>query len=417
MILSLNETMEAQKINNRGLQALKLIVATFFLLFAVIPNTSHARAVGGVRADITVGTSSPYTVRTTEPLSCTSNGYLRWWFSDNTVNTTGANSTLNPIVCTGGFYATSTALQNGGITGATIAVNYGSSATSSGFYYAYICDTNPCTTTNIEYFIEVYYDGLSGETIDGYSYFPPQTIATTSTTQIAKNIQILKPEYGTTTATTTFTYSIKFKTPFSLDYRPTTTRKVVIIDAISYAQEYSTSTTIAPNTSENIIFNGTATTPIGSKYISAYYTDINGVIYSEVDTIFFNVATNTYLALTGLVSPNATTSELSQINCTLYDIGCQFQKALVFLFIPPKDSLEKWGNLWQSIADKKPFGYFTITKNSLENLDESAVSAFDLGTIPFMDSIFTPFRTLIAGILWSIFAIYFFNRRLIHIDI
>jgi hypothetical protein len=237
------------------------------------------------------------------------------------------------------------------------------------------------------------------------------------TVPIEKNIEIINPTYGTTTASTTFSYEIRFKTPFSIDFRPTTTRTVVITDAITGNIDYISTTTIPALASENIILNRTATTTQGSKYIRAYYSDQNGGIYSEIDEVFFNVATNTYYALTGLLSPRDNTSDLSQIDCTLFDVGCQFQKAITFLFLPPQNSLDKWSNLWQTIAEKKPFGYFTVTINQLEQLDVSGSSAFDLGTIPFMDAIFTPFRTLMETILWSIFAIYFYQRRLINLDI
>lgn len=279
----------------------------------------------------------------------------------------------------------------------------------AGFYYMTAYNDN----TGNYFYSTFYYDGVTTT---------PTAINTTGTTTtptvpISKNIEILNPTYGTTTATTTYRYFIKFKTPFSLDFRPTTTRMVEIRDAISQEIEYISTTTIPKNTAENLIFEGYATTTIGSKYIRALYLDINGNPYSEIDEVFFNVATNTYYALTGLVSPKDNTSDLSQINCELFDIGCQFQKAITFLFVPSPTVLDKFKNLWQVIAEKRPFGYVTKTIEQLEELDTTGATAFDLGTIPFMDAIFTPFRTLIDSIMWALFAIYFYKRRLINLDI
>lgn len=237
------------------------------------------------------------------------------------------------------------------------------------------------------------------------------------TTPIAKNVEILSPTYGSTTATTTFNVSVVFKTPFSIDFRPTTTRHFEIVDAISNQLEYEYNYSIDAGTAENVTITQEATSSIGSKFIRAMYLDQNGGVYSEVDEVFFNVATNTYYAITGLDSPRDNTSDLSQIDCSLYDVGCQFQKAITYLFVPSNDVLNKFSNLWQTIAEKRPFGYVTITINQLKELNTSGTTAFTLGDIPFMDSIFTPFRLLLASILWAVFAIYFYKRRLINLDI
>lgn len=248
-------------------------------------------------------------------------------------------------------------------------------------------------------------------------FTPLENVQTTPTVPISKNIEIINPTYGTTTATTTFTYQIKFKTPFSLDFRPTTTRYIEIVDAVTGELDFSSSTIIPSNSGENTTITGTATTSEGSKFIRAMYLDTNGGIYSEVDEVFFNVATNTYFASTGLLSPRDNPSGLTQIDCGTFEFGCQFQKAITFLFVPSDTVLDKFKNLWQTIAEKKPFGYVTKTIEQLKQLDTTGVTAFNFGTIPFMDSIFTPFRTLIASILWAVFAIYFYKRRLIHLDI
>lgn len=237
------------------------------------------------------------------------------------------------------------------------------------------------------------------------------------TIPINKNIEIINPTYATTTATTTFQVVINFKTPFSIDFRPTTTRHFEIVDAVTGELNYSYDHTVPANSSENMTLNISASTTEGSKFIRAMYLDTNGGIYSEVDEVFFNVATNTYFIATGLLSPRENVSGLTQIDCGTFEFGCQIQKAITFLFVPDQDVLNKFTNLWQTIAEKKPFGYVTVTINQLEELNTSGATAFTLGDIPFMDSIFSPFRALMASILWALFAIYFYKNRLIHLDI
>jgi len=114
--------------------------------------------------------------------------------------------------------------------------------------------------------------------------------------------------------------------------------------------------------------------------------------------------------------PNSTTTEMT-LECGDTLIAGSICNVLGYLFVPPPTTLDKYANLWQIIKTKRPFGYVTKTIEQLQALDVSGSSAFTLGTVPFMDSIFSPLRTLIGGILWGLFAIYFYQRRLIHLDI
>jgi len=235
--------------------------------------------------------------------------------------------------------------------------------------------------------------------------------------QTTEYINIIKPTYATTTATTSVDISVSFATPLSIDFRPATNRTITILDAVTKAVEYSTSTLLGANAGESLTKNFNLNLTQGSKIIKAGYYTTDGVLYSELAESFFNVVTNTYLLNTGLDNPREETSGLSQIDCGTFDVGCQFQKAIVFLFYPPEDSLSRFGNIWQTLRTKKPFGYVTQTIEQLKELNTTGTQAFDLGNIPFMDTIFTPFKTLLSGILWAVFAIYFYQRRLKHLDI
>ena len=233
-------------------------------------------------------------------------------------------------------------------------------------------------------------------------------------------INIISPEYGSTTASTSVDIIINYATVPSIDFRPSTTRRFDIFDAVTNELEYQYSFDLSPNSAESFQLIQNVNLSEGSKIITAgYYETESGALYSELSESFFNVATNTYLSVFGLNSPiDNNFSDLSALNdCSTFDVGCQFQRAIVFLFYPSENVLQKFGNIWQTISTKKPFGYVTVTIEQLENLGSAETPAFVLPDIPFMDTIFSPFRDFMSAILWAIFAIFFYQFRLKKIDI
>lgn len=236
-----------------------------------------------------------------------------------------------------------------------------------------------------------------------------------ATPQATQYIQIIEPEYGTTTGNAT-TIKVHFQTPITIDFRPTTTRTVVIRDAVTLVEEERIEDTLQANAGENITQNYPVFLSNGSKLVSAYYARENGTVYSETAQTFFNVNTNTYQIATGLLTPDSIPTE-TQNDCTTFDIGCQFQKALMFLFYPSQAVLDRFSSLWQNISTKKPFGYVTMTIDALTDLDTNSAHAFDLGEIPFQTAIFDPFKLALGSILWAVYAIFFYQRRLKHLDI
>ena len=227
-------------------------------------------------------------------------------------------------------------------------------------------------------------------------------------------IDINKPIFGTTTASTTVDIEVYFSTPFTFDFRPTTTRTVAIYDAVTGALEWAYNVQIPANAGETFLLSTTTVLSQGSKDIQAYYSTLDGVVYSDVAQSFFNVITNTYLEATGIENP---LQKPQAIDCETFDIACQFQRALVFTFVPTPGVLDKFSNLWQTLRTKIPFGYVTVTIDQLSAFDTNEAGAYDLGTLPFMDSIFTPIKTLLSTILWGIFAIWFYHARLKKIEI
>lgn len=224
--------------------------------------------------------------------------------------------------------------------------------------------------------------------------------------------------YGTTTATTSVDIDITFNSQSGIDFAPAQNAIFRIYDAVTNNLEYEYVQFFEPNTNFNYNYSTTTVLTEGSKILKTVIQNAtNGSNLSIEKDVFFNVITNTYLLATGLESPLENPADLTQIDCDLFDVGCQFQKALTFLLLPSDDVLNRYSSLWQQIRNKVPFGYVTVVIDQLNELDDSATPAFSFGTIPFMSIIFTPFQLALSLILWGIYAVYFYRYRLTTLDI
>jgi len=385
----------------------KLSVALFFLLGVVfLPSVTNAYDVGLYSTDDYPWQTIPHAddpniFREIEIQLCSVGIWNIWDDADLKFNS-GSQPTTTPLYS--------------GISGATrptasqILADHG-----IGYYYFQSSNSTGCTGLTDEAFGVTSWAYFRINSDGNFYNANIDSEIVQATVPINKNIEIIEPTYATTTATTTYLVQIKFKTPFSFDSRPTTTRHYEIVDAVTGELNYSYSADIPPNSAENIVITATTTTTEGSKYIRAMYLDTKGGIYSEVDEVFFNVATNTYFLATGLLSPKD--KPPTAIDCGIFEVGCQVQKAITFLFYPSDKVLDRFSNTWQTIAEKKPFGYVTMTIRQLKNLNMSGSASFTLGTIPFMDVLFTPLRSAVGIILWGLFAIYFYHYRLKNLDI
>jgi len=145
--------------------------------------------------------------------------------------------------------------------------------------------------------------------------------------------------------------------------------------------------------------------------IARYYIPSSGQDLIAPKETFFNVINNSYYLATGLENPenSGIGSGLSQINCDLFDVGCQFQKAIVFLFVPTPAVLNKFTSLGQDLKITIPFGYFTYLIELRREL-VIATPAYTMPTLPFMTAVFTPIKDVLALILWGIFSIAMYNR-------
>lgn len=242
---------------------------------------------------------------------------------------------------------------------------------------------------------------------------------TTQGTASPANVTINEPQpYGTTTASTTVPISIHYYLPATIDHTPDLIRTYVVSDAVTNQVEHIYEYDVGANAAENVTINQDIIMATGSKILSAYYATASGTPYTAPVDTFFNVQTNSYLAATGIDNPQANTATTTQISCTLYDVGCQFQKALVFLFYPDPTILNNIGSVWRQIGNVKPFAYITVTISQLQSLNMQGSEAFtyDMSNLPFRAAVFTPMRSGLASILWAIFLTFYFLKRLRYIE-
>jgi hypothetical protein len=151
-----------------------------------------------------------------------------------------------------------------------------------------------------------------------------------------------------------------------------------------------------------------------------YYAYIN-FWNITTDTITFN-KTNIVLNFTisggAIVSQNIVSitdgteisTNIQYQDCSFSNIGGCFINALIFTFVPKPNSFNKFNNLWERIENKAPFGYIGGVINSLKGLNNTATPAFTFGDIPFINDIFTPFRTLLIIALWVLYTLFFMGR-------
>lgn len=225
-------------------------------------------------------------------------------------------------------------------------------------------------------------------------------------------ISWIKPEYGTTTASTTVSLEANFYN--EAEYATTTRLQIDIVDALTGVLEDSSFVIVPAGFDVNSFFDVDFTLSTGSKIAIASHqvASTNEVLFTPKD-LFFNVIENTYLEATGIESPERSGlgSDLSQIDCQTFDVGCQFQKAMTFLFLPTPDSLNKFALLWREIQQIPPFSIFATVQNIRSGIDDGNVTpAFTMPAIPFQNEIFAPLRTGVASVIWVLFGFAVYTR-------
>lgn len=292
-----------------------------------------------------------------------------------------------------------------------------------------------------------YANGSNAETL-GDSLGIPYVLLYTGTVAPSDNtyIQITAPVAGTSTPSTTFdlnvTYNIGTDIPtFSLG--STTPERMGInfvlvdnygrtinlgtdwdISTTTGAYTYATTTTVSQadyTITANLLGDYGFTpatdncTPYPPFVTCAGVQNIN-TLASDVVSIV-SIANGTLPQIGFTVGNIDSRNGLATTTCDALHVGGCFQNALAFLFFPSPDALNNFNFLWTTIQNKPPFGYVPQTITALKSLGASTTPAFSIGTIPFMDTIFTPLKEGISGLMWFLFAIVFYRGRLRHLDI
>lgn len=275
-------------------------------------------------------------------------------------------------------------------------------------------------------------------------YYVVNTIlAPTSRTSIT----VVSPEQGTTTPSTTFNVDINYTVGSDLPSFSTNgtipSRIGINITLLNVGtnQQINLGTDFAISSAEGSYSYSTTTTQSQSDYtLIATLVGDYGFIPPPVGCVAFPPFTN--CEGTGNINTLATANEptfsvdnglfpilgfqvgsttsragLATTTCSITAIGGCFQNALAFLFFPSPGILNQFSTLWSLIQNKPPFGYVSQTIIGLRSLNASSSPVFSFGDIPLVDTIFTPFRTGLAGLLWVGFFIAFYRGRLRHLDI
>lgn len=174
-------------------------------------------------------------------------------------------------------------------------------------------------------------------------------------------------------------------------------------------------------------YTGTTTSSISSKidfYANLYQKDNNYYNpFGELDIRYSTLldATSTILtaSTTNTWELSTSTSILAypEYECAITSLTGCFKNAMIWIFYPSSDSMEKYNSFIELIQRKPPVGYFTTVKSSIENLSSTSTSAFTI-TIPnhLNQYFFNPMDLGIAGILW-IYFLFMFYKRLKHIQL
>jgi len=113
--------------------------------------------------------------------------------------------------------------------------------------------------------------------------------------------------------------------------------------------------------------------------------------------------------------PNST-STINELNFSCDNTeGVFYQsvcKALLFLFKPSDDSLDKFLDIKDDLIERVPLGYFTAMSDLIEaNLDGSSTSTIiNASTSEAFSDIFLPIREALDWIIWLVFGFYIIYR-------
>lgn len=147
-------------------------------------------------------------------------------------------------------------------------------------------------------------------------------------------------------------------------------------------------------------------------FVNFYNININGLTFSYTNvTVEFEISGGIVISSTVIdILDGENLDDIEYENCSITNLSGCFQNAMIYVFVPDSDSLDRFTTLYERIETKPPFGYVTSLRNSLDGVTTGTSSAFTFGTIPLQNEVFDPFKALLAIGLWVIYAFYFMGR-------
>jgi len=143
-----------------------------------------------------------------------------------------------------------------------------------------------------------------------------------------------------------------------------------------------------------------------ARFIESYYGDVATTsewFYNEGAYWLFEVGAEGG-GLPSMEDYFATTTDFGLL-------GNMFRDVLLWLFKPSTQVLDYWYSIKDMVANKPPFGYYTLVKNAFDELNSEATPAFSLQTATSTATyIFTPLKTGLGWIFWILFGVWFIKR-------
>ena len=245
-----------------------------------------------------------------------------------------------------------------------------------------------------------------------YAYYDDFSIstATAPTPTPQYSISITSPENGTTTADF-YTWGLDY-----VYYTTSTSTSVFTLNAYTYPDA---STTTYSTWSRYLMFLPGDSTSTRSISISKPYALTAGTYYADASltsgTTTLATSTRISFDISGayipIPVPSGEATTTLAINCD--ETSNFFTNSLChlvnFLFIPRYDDLNQFSVLWDSIKDKPPIGYFTISLDAIHSLTAASSSTLEIPLYSLGDFTDT-IRDGLDVIVYGILAFYLFER-------
>lgn len=145
----------------------------------------------------------------------------------------------------------------------------------------------------------------------------------------------------------------------------------------------------------------------GLWYARAYIYDQEGTLLDNSDEISFTIT------LADLGSGASDYDPPPEVDCGPTDFICQignwFSNIIPsigrYLFVPSQTVLNKYQDIWPSVEQKVPIGYFPLISNAIEDITEGE-GAYSLPEIDFFSTI----RTAVGVLIWVLFGFWLIKR-------